>query len=56
MGVVRRTAIIETGRVRLRPILMTTFALLAGMVPVALGVGEGAVSAHRSAVPSLGEC
>jgi HAE1 family hydrophobic/amphiphilic exporter-1 len=38
----RRTAIIEAGRVRLRPILMTTFALIAGMIPVALGRGEGA--------------
>jgi HAE1 family hydrophobic/amphiphilic exporter-1 len=37
----RRTAIIEAGRVRLRPILMTTFALIAGMIPVALGHGEG---------------
>jgi HAE1 family hydrophobic/amphiphilic exporter-1 len=38
----RRQAIIEAGRVRLRPILMTTFALIAGMIPVALGRGEGA--------------
>jgi HAE1 family hydrophobic/amphiphilic exporter-1 len=41
-GMERREALIEAGRVRLRPILMTTFALIAGMVPVALGIGEGA--------------
>jgi HAE1 family hydrophobic/amphiphilic exporter-1 len=41
-GMSRRDAIIEAGRARLRPILMTTFALIAGMVPVALGHGEGA--------------
>jgi hydrophobic/amphiphilic exporter-1 (mainly G- bacteria), HAE1 family len=41
-GMERREALIQAGRVRLRPILMTTFALIAGMVPVALGVGEGA--------------
>ena len=38
----RREALIEAGRVRLRPILMTTFALIAGMMPVAIGAGEGA--------------
>jgi HAE1 family hydrophobic/amphiphilic exporter-1 len=38
----RRTALIEAGRVRLRPIMMTTLALIAGMIPVAMGRGEGA--------------
>jgi HAE1 family hydrophobic/amphiphilic exporter-1 len=41
-GTPMREALIEAGRIRLRPILMTTFALIAGMIPVALGVGEGA--------------
>ncbi len=41
-GMPLRDALIEAGRVRLRPILMTTIALIAGMIPVALGHGEGA--------------
>jgi HAE1 family hydrophobic/amphiphilic exporter-1 len=41
-GVPLREALIEAGRVRLRPIMMTTLALIAGMIPVALGAGEGA--------------
>ena len=41
-GMSRREAIIEAGRIRLRPIMMTTLALIAGMIPVALGRGEGA--------------
>jgi HAE1 family hydrophobic/amphiphilic exporter-1 len=41
-GMPLREALIEAGRTRLRPILMTTFALVAGMLPVAMGTGEGA--------------
>ncbi|HET9066989.1 MAG TPA: efflux RND transporter permease subunit [Gemmatimonadales bacterium] len=41
-GMSLRDALIEAGRIRLRPILMTTFALIAGMIPVAIGAGEGA--------------
>ena len=36
-----REAILEAGQVRLRPILMTTFAMIFGMLPMAVGVGEG---------------
>jgi len=41
-GMPLREALIEAGAIRLRPILMTTFALIAGMLPVALGRGDGA--------------
>ena len=41
-GLPLREALIEAGAIRLRPILMTTFALIAGMLPVALGSGDGA--------------
>jgi HAE1 family hydrophobic/amphiphilic exporter-1 len=41
-GVPMRDALIEAGAIRLRPILMTTLALIAGMIPVAIGAGEGA--------------
>ncbi len=40
-GLPLREALIEAGAIRLRPILMTTFALIAGMSPIALGRGEG---------------
>jgi HAE1 family hydrophobic/amphiphilic exporter-1 len=41
-GTPLRDALIQAGRIRLRPIMMTTIALIAGMIPVALGRGEGA--------------
>jgi HAE1 family hydrophobic/amphiphilic exporter-1 len=37
----RRTALVEAGRVRLRPIVMTTLAMIFGMLPIAIGMGEG---------------
>ncbi|WP_348732231.1 efflux RND transporter permease subunit [Rheinheimera texasensis] len=40
-GLSLEESLIAAGRERLRPILMTTFALVAGMLPVAIGVGEG---------------
>ena len=40
-GMERLEAIIEAGRMRARPIVMTTIAMGAGMLPSALGIGEG---------------
>ena len=40
-GADRRTALIEAGAVRLRPIIMTTAAMVFGMLPIALALGEG---------------
>ncbi len=41
-GMDRRDALIFAGRTRLRPILMTTLAMIGGMLPMALGLGAGA--------------
>jgi len=41
-GVPRDTAIVQAGQVRLRPILMTTMTTVLGLMPMALGFGEGA--------------
>jgi HAE1 family hydrophobic/amphiphilic exporter-1 len=47
-GVPLHAAIVEACRTRLRPILMTTVAIIAGLVPTALGLGIG--GAQRSAI------
>ena len=44
----------HAGRVRLRPILMTTLALIAGMMPVAIGMGEGGEFYRPMAVAIIG--
>jgi CzcA family heavy metal efflux pump len=41
-GMARLDAIVEAGRVRLRPILMTTLTTVCGLMPLAVGAGEGA--------------
>jgi HAE1 family hydrophobic/amphiphilic exporter-1 len=41
-GMARREALITAGRTRLRPIMMTTLAMIGGMLPMALGLGAGA--------------
>ena len=41
-GIERRDAILRAGPIRLRPILMTTFTTIFGLLPIALSIGEGA--------------
>jgi HAE1 family hydrophobic/amphiphilic exporter-1 len=53
-GFERLPAIIQANRDRLRPILMTTLALIAGMLPLALGTGPGADERRAIAVVVIG--
>jgi multidrug efflux pump subunit AcrB len=53
-GMSRQKAILETGTVRLRPILMTTFSTILGMLPIALGWGAGAELRQPMAVAIIG--
>ncbi len=53
-GFGREEALMYAGRMRLRPILMTTFALIAGMLPVAIGLGEGGEFYRPLAIAIIG--
>ena len=53
-GMDRHSAIIEANHVRLRPILMTTISIVAGMMPIAFGRGAGSGSRASMAVTIIG--
>jgi HAE1 family hydrophobic/amphiphilic exporter-1 len=54
LGMEREAAIVQANRDRLRPILMTTLALIAGMLPLALGTGPGAEERRSIAIVVIG--
>ncbi len=53
-GMPRHQAMIEANRTRLRPILMTTLTLIAGMIPTALGTGAGSGTRRTMAMVIIG--
>jgi hydrophobic/amphiphilic exporter-1 (mainly G- bacteria), HAE1 family len=53
-GLPVREAILEANRVRLRPILMTTLSIIAGLIPVAIGIGAGSEQRASIAVTIIG--
>jgi len=53
-GLDRRHAILEAGRVRLRPILITTVSTVLGLLPMALGFGDGAEVRTPMAITVIG--
>jgi HAE1 family hydrophobic/amphiphilic exporter-1 len=53
-GMERNDAVIHAGPVRLRPIIMTSLAIIFGMLPIALGQGEGSESRAPMAVAVIG--
>ncbi len=53
-GATSREAIITAGLIRLRPILMTSFSTIAGILPIAIGFGAGAESRRPLGVVAVG--
>jgi HAE1 family hydrophobic/amphiphilic exporter-1 len=53
-GYAVRPAIMLANRVRLRPILMTTLAIIAGLIPTAVGMGAGASQRSAIAITIIG--
>jgi hydrophobic/amphiphilic exporter-1 (mainly G- bacteria), HAE1 family len=53
-GVPRQQAIIRAGETRMRPILMTTIAMIAGMLPIAMGIGAGSEARAPMAISVIG--
>jgi len=53
-GIPLREAVLEACQVRLRPILMTTFSIIGGLIPTAIGVGAGAAQRSAIAVTIIG--
>jgi multidrug efflux pump subunit AcrB len=53
-GMERTAAIVEAGKKRARPIVMTTIAMVAGMVPSALGLGAGGEFRSPMAIAVIG--
>jgi len=53
-GMERSQALVKSGKMRLRPILMTTFALIAGMLPVAIGLNEASKQRTSMGIAIIG--
>jgi multidrug efflux pump subunit AcrB len=53
-GLTRAEAVIEAGTIRLRPIVMTTLTTVCGMLPLALGIGQGSELMQPLAIAVVG--
>jgi multidrug efflux pump len=53
-GLAAREAVVEASKIRLRPILMTSFATIFGILPIALGIGAGAESRRPLGIAVVG--